>query len=99
MVHEIEAMQKLATICLGLLIGLTCALSVSLLCASSGFSTRDLQVPPPTSTLPVSIYLPEITEYNASHLQFLGVYGHGGNSHAVWGRDGHTLIVGGIRGL
>jgi WD40 repeat protein len=42
---------------------------------------------------------PVITPDNAQYLTLLGVYGHGRNTQALWGRDGHTIIVGGDRGL
>ncbi len=42
---------------------------------------------------------PMIGTENADYLALKGIYGHGNNRQVIWAGDGHTLIVGGDRGV
>ncbi len=74
------------------ILGVVAAFNVIPRMAQAKYSGRSALSPDPADW-------PVITPDNASYLALLGVYGHGRNTQALWGRDGHTIIVGGDRGL
>ncbi len=85
---------------------LTTGIVISLLLIGIGLNSTPVAHASETKRLPFTAQSttdpaswPVITADNAKYLTLAGVFGHGNNTQALWAGDGHTIIVGGDRGV